>query len=262
MLVVPMFLMYSGGMNIAKADSTTLDYTCEATAPIVGALEIEMEVEVNGNAPDTVEAGEEFSITESYTVVTLLDTSLMKIAMSQVEGEVTTFNLTAENAFDAANGDNNTINVADPAITIPTTPFPDEGNTVTIQVLGRDRITVPPITAGDEGEIEISAGNIVTELDSNLGDIVANCSPDSGQDLVVNTIEITEDDGEDPEVPEEPVLEVVGDNPMELKVGDSYVEEGVTVDGEENEDVVITDRKSTRLNSSHVAISYAVFCLK
>src|SRR5207253_10914456 len=25
---------------------------------------------------------------------------------------------------------------------------------------------------------------------------------------------------------------------------------------------IITDRKSTRLNSSHVAISYAVFCLK
>src|SRR5690625_6926802 len=27
-------------------------------------------------------------------------------------------------------------------------------------------------------------------------------------------------------------------------------------------DIVIGDRKSTRLNSSHVAISYAVFCLK
>src|SRR5699024_11780743 len=26
--------------------------------------------------------------------------------------------------------------------------------------------------------------------------------------------------------------------------------------------VIITDRKSTRLNSSHVSISYAVFCLK
>src|SRR5699024_12817044 len=26
--------------------------------------------------------------------------------------------------------------------------------------------------------------------------------------------------------------------------------------------VVLTDRKSTRLNSSHVSISYAVFCLK
>src|SRR5690625_6798914 len=31
---------------------------------------------------------------------------------------------------------------------------------------------------------------------------------------------------------------------------------------EENDYDVITDRKSTRLNSSHVAISYAVFCLK
>src|SRR5690625_6309567 len=27
-------------------------------------------------------------------------------------------------------------------------------------------------------------------------------------------------------------------------------------------DNIVTDRKSTRLNSSHVAISYAVFCLK
>src|SRR5690625_5339114 len=29
-----------------------------------------------------------------------------------------------------------------------------------------------------------------------------------------------------------------------------------------DEDVGLQDRKSTRLNSSHVAISYAVFCLK
>src|SRR5437870_10207181 len=36
------------------------------------------------------------------------------------------------------------------------------------------------------------------------------------------------------------------------------------VGGEEDVDAVIhvQDRKSTRLNSSHVAISYAVFCLK
>src|SRR5437660_5099317 len=30
----------------------------------------------------------------------------------------------------------------------------------------------------------------------------------------------------------------------------------------EREGAFLTDRKSTRLNSSHVAISYAVFCLK
>src|SRR4051812_49880528 len=29
-----------------------------------------------------------------------------------------------------------------------------------------------------------------------------------------------------------------------------------------NRDVLIVDRKSTRLNSSHMSISYAVFCLK
>src|SRR5690625_7032306 len=36
---------------------------------------------------------------------------------------------------------------------------------------------------------------------------------------------------------------------------------GASVDSEEDE-VELADRKSTRLNSSHVAISYAVFCLK
>src|SRR5438309_8509502 len=35
------------------------------------------------------------------------------------------------------------------------------------------------------------------------------------------------------------------------------------VDGEiDHEDCVLLDRKSTRLNSSHSSISYAVFCLK
>src|SRR5690625_6647266 len=39
-------------------------------------------------------------------------------------------------------------------------------------------------------------------------------------------------------------------------------EEETTVEAEEVEVETETDRKSTRLNSSHVAISYAVFCLK
>src|SRR5690625_6475658 len=38
--------------------------------------------------------------------------------------------------------------------------------------------------------------------------------------------------------------------------------EDVTPDGEVVIRPVMADRKSTRLNSSHVAISYAVFCLK
>src|SRR5690625_5375714 len=38
--------------------------------------------------------------------------------------------------------------------------------------------------------------------------------------------------------------------------------EQVQVTGINHHDVITGDRKSTRLNSSHVAISYAVFCLK
>src|SRR2546426_8996602 len=57
-----------------------------------------------------------------------------------------------------------------------------------------------------------------------------------------------------------------------VRVGDRYVlermlETGALVGGEQSGHVLFldratTDRKSTRLNSSHLVISYAVFCLK
>src|SRR5690625_6938976 len=43
---------------------------------------------------------------------------------------------------------------------------------------------------------------------------------------------------------------------------DHHHAEGVGVVLERLERIDVGDRKSTRLNSSHVAISYAVFCLK
>src|SRR5690625_6410704 len=48
-------------------------------------------------------------------------------------------------------------------------------------------------------------------------------------------------------------------------VDDTDTDEDVTENRaaiEEEEEDSVEDRKSTRLNSSHVAISYAVFCLK
>src|SRR5690625_5443542 len=42
-------------------------------------------------------------------------------------------------------------------------------------------------------------------------------------------------------------------NPQRIVITGGVVQAG---------DLLLTDRKSTRLNSSHVAISYAVFCLK
>src|SRR5258707_10683854 len=42
--------------------------------------------------------------------------------------------------------------------------------------------------------------------------------------------------------------------------GQSEALHGISFEGRENE--TVADRKSTRLNSSHANISYAVFCLK
>src|SRR5947207_8919227 len=44
--------------------------------------------------------------------------------------------------------------------------------------------------------------------------------------------------------------------------GRHVLDEIVAADGKEVGDEVLEDRKSTRLNSSHTVISYAVFCLK
>src|SRR5690625_7059707 len=44
--------------------------------------------------------------------------------------------------------------------------------------------------------------------------------------------------------------------------GDVQALDGVTFQIADGEIMGLADRKSTRLNSSHVAISYAVFCLK
>src|SRR5690625_2809338 len=53
-----------------------------------------------------------------------------------------------------------------------------------------------------------------------------------------------------------PYSDPLGDGPTIQAAGQAALTAGATTAG------VLEDRKSTRLNSSHVAISYAVFCLK
>src|SRR5690625_6628134 len=50
---------------------------------------------------------------------------------------------------------------------------------------------------------------------------------------------------------------IIGFGPLQPFLDDDSIEE-IWI----NEPSLVLDRKSTRLNSSHVAISYAVFCLK
>src|SRR5690606_36964654 len=49
---------------------------------------------------------------------------------------------------------------------------------------------------------------------------------------------------------------------IDAGTGSGQLTDGILVDDQIHDDAVIQDRKSTRLNSSHVKISYAVFCLK
>src|SRR5690625_1921666 len=206
MLVVPVAAAYLGGVGSTSvaADSKTLDYTCDADAPLVGNMTVNMKVEVNGEAPETVEPGEEFNIENSYTNVTILDTSTMQIAMDEVTGQVTTFELSSDNL-------EKRINVAEEPLDIPATEFPDGSNEVTFQV-PEEGLTVESFEAGNEGTIEISAGTIENTLESDFGPIDAVCHPDD-DDTVVNTIEIEDDgNGGDPEPnPEEEALDAVNE---------------------------------------------------
>src|SRR5699024_3940655 len=129
MLVVPVAAAYLGGVGSTSvaADSKTLNYTCDADAPLVGNMTVNMKVEVNGEARETVEPGEECNIENSYKNVTILDTSTMQIAMKDVTGQVTTFELSSDNL-------EKRINVAEEPLDIPATEIPDGSNEVTFQV--------------------------------------------------------------------------------------------------------------------------------
>src|SRR5699024_9061764 len=210
MLAVPLAAVYIGGTganNVSAADEgKTFNYTCDADAPVVGEIEVDMEVEVFGDAPESVEPGEEFNIEDSYTK----------------------FNLEADN-------EENTINVAEDPLDIPTTELPEDSDQATFQVPD-DPLTVESFKAGDEGTVEISAGQIDNTLESSLGNIEATCSPDD-EDTVVNTVDIEEESEE----PEESTVTVthVDEDGEELtdseektgEEGESYETEEADIDG-------------------------------
>src|SRR5690625_5353569 len=64
------------------------------------------------------------------------------------------------------------------------------------------------------------------------------------------------------QVPDADVDAVAGELLLVWEIGDAQRAARLRARGESDDVIDDADRKSTRLNSSHVAISYAVFCLK
>src|SRR6266511_5294046 len=59
----------------------------------------------------------------------------------------------------------------------------------------------------------------------------------------------------------DPETALVADEPHEVILAEPLLQEADAAVGESKAEPVSLDRKSTRLNSSHVKLSYAVFCL-
>lgn len=174
-------LVMATGAQITKAEekvksSHIVSYACEARAPLVGNVNVPMEVEINALVPEMVHGNESFTIEDSYTKVTILDTGLLKVAANEVKGKVIQFNLEIDSAIIADHPEASTINVAEQAIPIPPTPF-SSGDTVTFRVPEEGGIDVGELIAAENGVVTVKAGTITTDLDTNLGTITANCSP-------------------------------------------------------------------------------------
>src|SRR5699024_3610170 len=117
MLVIPMFLMFVGGLGAiyAAEDSKTIEYHCTGSAAGLLDIDIPMDVAIIAEVPDSVAAGEDFTIENSYTNISMEATDILKTAANPLEGEVTEFNLELNNATARDTGED-FVNVDDEAL--------------------------------------------------------------------------------------------------------------------------------------------------
>ena len=128
-----------------------------------------------------------------------------------------------------------------------------------LNVSAKDKAT------GKKQSIEIKAPSGLTdeEIEQMVKDAEAHAEEDKkfealvqarnmGEHLVHSCKKTLEEAGDKAEADEKEAIEK----------GITELEEALKSDDKDRIDEKIKDRKSTRLNSSHVVISYAVFCLK
>ena len=219
--------MYYGEVKEADAaqPTGTFEYTCIANTSIAGEIEIGMKVNPSLSLPDSVEPNGEITLDNVLANIEIdLTGNLdgLRGLINPFNGHVNHFNM-------VANGQ--TVNVVgDNGVAIPETPHSPEDSHIPFTVSGIDS----KFTAG-EADTEIHVGEIEAIINAKLGiipvDLTVVCTPPS--DTLLATVSIDEAD----EVA--PVITLTGDNPMELEVGEEYVEPGATA--EDNVDGDVTD---------------------
>src|SRR5438477_12139589 len=123
---------------------------------------------------------------------------------------------------------------------------PKGRNVVLDKSFGAPRISKDGVTVAKEIELEDKFENMGAQM---LREVASKSSDFAGDGTTTATVLAQAI------VKEGSKAVAAGMNPMDLKRGIDLAVEAVVAD-------LVKDRKSTRLNSSHMSISYAVFCLK
>src|SRR5699024_5326843 len=118
----------------------------------------------------------------------------------------------------------------------------------------------------NHGSVKLSNTDVKDINTANLRQMEALVTQDTHlfHDSIANNLRIAKPDATQAELEEACRKASVHDFILSLPKGyDTPVAElGDSLSGGERQRLGLADRKSTRLNSSHVSISYAVFCLK
>lgn len=249
MFTLLMLLMYSAVPQVVNAtenaEDTKFDYTCTISADL-GTLNIDMETDVNVNVPKTVEPHEEFQVKGFFADFTFKELPFVKAIMDNFNGQVTTFHLHAENAVNADDRESHLYNVAGESIDIPETKLFDGQDTVSFAIPQAHDFEAGTFIAGEDGEVVLSIGDIEMFLDSDLGELPVECTLNEDQDHALITIPVAENDGEEPEPVVTPEIELLGDNPVVLEVGDEFIDPGAIAKDDQGND--LTDRISVAAN--------------
>src|SRR5699024_640233 len=155
-------------------------YHCTGSAMGMIDVDIEMDVDIHANVPESVKSEEDFSIDNSYTEVSMGVTDILRIAANPLIGEVSQIELEHDNTN--FNGSNmvDVAELANGSLDFGPIDIEDDDEVVGFRVPGESGIDVP-LKAGDSGVIEVKPGEIVTEVEAGLAgieiDVEVTCSP-------------------------------------------------------------------------------------